>query len=30
LTNIFDKDYEAREGFNEPGRGFKVGVRYSL
>ncbi len=30
LTNIFDKNYEARENFNEAGQGFKVGFNYSM
>lgn len=30
LTNLFDKEYVARENFNEQGRGFVVGFSYSL
>lgn len=30
LTNLLDKDYTARENFNEQGRGFVVGFSYSL
>lgn len=30
VTNIFDKEYVVREGFNEQGIGFKVGVTYRM
>tara|TARA_B100000446_G_scaffold115511_1_gene107740 strand:+ start:78 stop:1952 length:1875 start_codon:yes stop_codon:yes gene_type:complete len=30
VTNVFDKEYVEREGFNEQGIGFKVGVTYRM
>ena len=30
VTNVFDKEYVVREGFNEQGIGFKVGVTYRM
>ena len=30
LTNAFDREYVQREGFNEQGRGFKLGVTYKM
>lgn len=30
LTNVLDKEYTQHVGYNEQGRGFKVGVSYSL
>lgn len=30
LTNALDKEYQERLGFNEEGRGFKVGITYNM